>query len=90
MGENTGTFDLAMWVCEINSLPNYSDSVAGVLHTLCAVETGARWTTLFVFVSAFSLSVIVWLDRRGEKRLVVTLKSRRASWRDDYYSAVEQ
>ncbi|RYP77014.1 hypothetical protein DL769_003499 [Monosporascus sp. CRB-8-3] len=81
---NKGTFDLETWACETKDLPNY-DTPAGKVHTLCVVETGARWMTLFVFLLASSLFVVVYLDRRGEKCLVTTWKNRRASWRDDYY-----
>ncbi|KAI1140158.1 hypothetical protein F5Y05DRAFT_308230 [Hypoxylon sp. FL0543] len=78
-----GTFDLETWACETKNLPNYDTE--GEMHTLCSVETGARWMTLFVFLLACSSFVFVWLDRRGEKQLMTTWKKRRASWRDDYY-----
>ncbi|KAI1453701.1 hypothetical protein F4805DRAFT_442527 [Annulohypoxylon moriforme] len=80
-----GTFDLETWACETKDLPNHDLYPEGQMHTLCSVETGARVMTIFVFLLAFFLFVFVYLDRRGEKRLMVTWKSRRASWREDYY-----
>ncbi|RYP02579.1 hypothetical protein DL765_010726 [Monosporascus sp. GIB2] len=80
-----GTFDLETWACETKDLPNYDTFPAGKVRTLCAVETGARWMTLFVFLLASSLFIVVCLDRRGGKHLVTTWKNRRASWREDYY-----
>ncbi|KAI0128343.1 hypothetical protein BJ170DRAFT_621238 [Xylariales sp. AK1849] len=80
-----GTFDLETWACETKDLPHYDSFPEGRVHTLCTVETGARWMTLFVFLLATSLFVVMCLDRCGEKRLVATWKNRRASWHDDYY-----
>ncbi|KAI0528392.1 hypothetical protein GGR58DRAFT_519084 [Xylaria digitata] len=75
------TFDLETWACESRDFLWYDDE----LYTLCVVETGARWTTLFLFLLASALLVLVWLDRRGKKQLVTTWKRQRASWHDDYY-----
>jgi hypothetical protein len=80
-----GLFDIETWACETKDLPNFDSFSERNVHTLCTVETGARWMTLFVFLLASSLCLVVCLDRYGEKRLVVTWKNRRASWRDDYY-----
>ena len=83
-GYRKGTFDLGTWACETKDLPHYDEYPAGKVHTLCALETGARWMTLFVFLVASGLFAVVYLDWRGEEFLLATWKNKRASWRLDY------
>jgi hypothetical protein len=79
-----GTFDLETWACETKDLPHYDEYPAGKVHTLCALEAGARWMTLFVFLAATGLFTLACLDWRGEKFLLTTWKNKRVSWRLDY------
>lgn len=80
-----GTFDLETWACETKDLPNYDSYPEGKVHTLCAVEAGARWMSFFVFLLACASCALVFVDHRGARYLMVTWKNRRASWHDDYY-----
>ncbi|KAI0426895.1 hypothetical protein F5Y09DRAFT_317744 [Xylaria sp. FL1042] len=77
-----GTFDLATWACETRDLPNFDDG--GELRTLCAMASGARWATPILFLLASALFILIWLDQRGEQRLIKARKYRRASWHEDY------
>ncbi|KAH8903807.1 hypothetical protein BR93DRAFT_981138 [Coniochaeta sp. PMI_546] len=85
-----GTFDRETWFCQFAFFPRFTvdrrfDSAPDVSwhKQICALETGARWTSIFVVAFSTILCFLFYMDWKGDRHLMRTWKKRGQDWCDD-------
>jgi hypothetical protein len=78
-------FDLETWTCEVNQFQKSNGfAVWTVYGEQCAVEKGARWLSLILFVQSGALLVLFLLDWKRQQSILCYKLVQRSSWQNDW------